>query len=332
MSVRSASPQPFIGHAQRDENQSDAPFPLRKGSQDVYRARDITQRTPSVAPSTMVPSTIPYPGVYDNTQTLRTHSSLSHHSSGSGQTASTSTGSGWGTGSFASAALNAAGLPSRVGFFGLGRKSSKRLASSGNAGAAGSQRHRMGLGMMSDAGGAGGSGSGAGLSISAPLQAPSGQLGAASVGRTTALRPSGPRPSLSTSSSELPASQPSSQSIRSLASQQYLPTIPSGFSSSASGNGSLGCVSMQTSSSQGSRPLTGGAGGGGGTSPNPASGSAGAGGYSSAVTTDQENLTAMADILPLAPRDVLARYLAQSNGDHLAAIGRYLDDERAGRL
>lgn len=45
-----------------------------------------------------------------------------------------------------------------------------------------------------------------------------------------------------------------------------------------------------------------------------------------------EALTAMADILPHAPRETLARYLQYNQGDQVQAITKYLDDERTGRI
>lgn len=247
---------------------SEAPFPLRKGSQDIYKARDITQRAPSIAPSTMVPSTIPYPGVYDNGQTLRTTSAMSNYSSASSNRQQAN---------FAAAALNAAGLPTRS-FFGLGRKASKRAPSI-------SQQRQQRTGV--DAGTA--------MSISAPLQPPPGPA-LNTVGRNTALRPSGPRPSVS-SPSDLP-SHASSMSIQSLASSQQ-PQFPQ-FSPPLAGGQAMPSISSTA--------------------------------YSGAVSSEGELLTAMADILPMAPRDILLRYLRASKGDHLDAIGRYLDDERAGQL
>lgn len=250
-------------HLTRDDNMSEAPFPLRKGSQDVYRARDITQRTPSVAPSTMVPSTIPYPGVYDNSQTLRTASAMSNYSS---------TSSNRQQANFAAAALNAAGLPSRS-FFGLGRKASKRAPSI-------SQQRQQRSAMDS----------GTAMSISSPLQPPPGPL-LSTLGRNNGLRPSGPRPSISSSSSDIPSLQ-STTSIHSLASSpqpRYATTSPT----------------VQASQ----LPPTA---------------------YSGAVNSEAELLTAMSDILPMAGKDVLLRYLRAAKGDHLAAIGRYVDDERAG--
>ena len=43
---------------------------------------------------------------------------------------------------------------------------------------------------------------------------------------------------------------------------------------------------------------------------------------------NEEALTAMADVLPDASKDVLLKYLTACNGDHLAAIGAYFDDQR----
>lgn len=45
---------------------------------------------------------------------------------------------------------------------------------------------------------------------------------------------------------------------------------------------------------------------------------------------DEEALTAMADVLPQASKEMLAKYLAACNGDHLAAISAYFDDQRRG--
>ncbi|KAK9899950.1 hypothetical protein P389DRAFT_6025 [Cystobasidium minutum MCA 4210] len=256
-------------HALREDNYSEAAFPLRRGSHDVYKARDITQRTPSVAPSTMVPNNIPYPGVYEDSQTLRTTSAMSNSTPSSFRSHSQS---------FASAALTATGLP-RVGFFGnLGRKSSKRAPSS---------RHK-------------GSDGAAGLSISGPIRAPSPESFASSGTRSVSLRPSGPRPSLSASSSdrEIPTLQqqfatlPSSTSVRSLAS------IPQGS------------VMVNETLTQGStRPA-------GSPLAYPAS------------PNNEEALIAMADVLPDASKEVLIKYLTACNGDHLAAISAYFDDQR----
>lgn len=259
------------GHSMRDDNMSEAPFPLRKGSQDACRAREITQRAPSIAPSTMVPSTIPYPGVYDNGQTLRTTSAMSNHSAASSSRQQAN---------FAAAALNAAGLPSRS-FFGLGRKVSKRAPSLSQ------QRQQR----------TGGTDAPNTMSISAPLQPPPGPP-LSTVGRSNALKPSGPRPSISSSSSDLPSYQ-STSSLHSLANggPQRFPAI----------SPLANPQSMQL----------------------PAISSIA---YSGAVDSEAELLTAMSDILPMAPRDALLRYLRVSKGDHLAAIGRYLDDERAGNV
>lgn len=252
----------------RDDNYSEAAFPIRHNSQDVYKARDITQRTPSVAPSTMVPNNIPYPGVYEDSQTLRTSSAMSSYPTSSTFRSQSH--------SFASAALNAAGLP-KVGFFGgLGRKSSKRAASS---------RHKASDGA-------------AGLSISGPIRAPSPEAYSAPGTRSVSLRPSGPRPSGSagTSDREVPTMQPygtipTSSSVRSLAS------IPQGS------------VASLTPAQLPSRP----------------SGSPLA--YVSSQG-DEEALTAMADVLPQASKEVLAKYLAACNGDQFAAISAYFDDQR----
>lgn len=258
-------------HPQRDENYSDA-FPIRHNSQDVYKARDITQRTPSVAPSTMVPNNIPYPGVYEDSQTLRTNSAMSSHAPSSSSFRSHSQ-------SFASAALNAAGLP-KVGFFGgLGRKSSKRAPAS---------RHKASDGAS-------------GLSISGPIRAPSPEAFASSSTRSVSLRPSGPRPSVSASSSDrdLPTMQhygamPTSTSVRSLAS------IPQGE------------VSGQSLTAAGVRPT-------------------GSPLTQIASPEGEEALTAMADVLPQASKEVLAKYLAACKGDQIAAISAYFEDQRAGR-
>lgn len=254
-------------HLTRDDTASEAVFPLRKGSQDMYKARDITQRAPSVAPSTMVPNNIPYPGVYEDSSTLRTTSSLSQYAtlpSRSPHQPST----------LASVALTAAGLPSKVGFFGLGRKGSKRAASS---------RHRR-----TD-----------GLSISSPIRPPSPSQALAS-SRAMPQRPSGPRPSISSLSSEreaLPSGYqpnvlPASGSFRSLAAipQGALPNSP----------GSSHEVKPPVS------PLA----------------------YGAATLNGADALTAMGDVLPHVSQETLVKYLTACNGDHLAAIGAYFEDER----
>lgn len=259
-------------HMSREDNYSEA-FPIRQNSQDVYKARDITQRTPSVAPSTMLPNNIPYPGVYEDSQTLRTTSSMSSHPPSSTSSFRSQ------SHSFASAALNAAGLP-KVGFFGgLGRKSSKRAASS---------RHKASDGASN-------------LSISGPIRAPSPEPYSTSGTRSVSLRPSGPRPSISGSSSdrELPTMQhfgtmPTSSSLRSLAS------IPQG--SVAGQAPSQAAPSRPTGS-----PLA----------------------FNTSIG-NEEALTAMADVLPQASKEVLAKYLAACNGDQYAAISAYFDDQRGG--
>lgn len=255
-------------HPKRDENYSEA-FPIRHNSQEVYKARDITQRTPSVAPSTMVPNNIPYPGVYEDSQTLRTGSALSSQPPSSSSFRSHSH-------SFASAALNAAGLP-KVGFFGgLGRKSSKRAPSS---------RHKASDGAS-------------GLSISGPIRAPSPETFATSSTRSVSLRPSGPRPSISASSSDrdLPTIQhygamPTSTSVRSLAS------IPQGT------------VASPPPAPAAVRPTA-----------SPLS--------QTSSPNHEEALTAMADVLPQASKEVLAKYLASCHGDQFAAISAYFEDQR----
>lgn len=189
---------------------SEAPFPLRRGSQDVYKARDITQRAPSIAPSTMIPSTLPYPGVYTSSQTLSTTNAstaslggVSQHSNRQAQ-------------SLASAALNAAGLPSRIGFLGLGRKSSKRIGST--------QRTR-------------GGDSPSPMSISGPLPPPSGDLQSPFINRPNVLRPSGPRPSFSSSGSELdPGTTPYSPPAEPRPSLSSLSSVAESLSTQAAPN------------------------------------------------------------------------------------------------
>lgn len=265
-------------HQLRGDNASEALFPLRKNSADVYKARDITQRAPSVAPSTMVPSSIPYPGVYNNTQTLTT---------GMPSSASVSSKS---SGSFASAALNAAGLPSRVGFFGLGRKTSKRV---------GSNAHSRREGTLNSGN----------LSISSPLQPPPEPAITASSSTRSSnhLRPSGPRPSSSSNfERDGYAWPPSISSRHSHASITSLATLSSSSP-----------MSTSLQANQPAKPLT--------SSPSSLA-------YSSAVNTEDELLTSMSDILPHASKDVLVHYLRAARGDHLDAIGRFLEDEKAGRL
>lgn len=268
-----ASDSPLRMHPVREDNMSEAPFPLRKGSQDVYRARDITQRAPSIAPSTMIPSTIPYPGVYTSSQTLSTSGAVSVASQSSSQL------SGKQQASFGQAALNAAGLPSRMNFLGLGRKSSKRMASN----------HRS---KMSDVYG--------NFSMSTPLQAPPGtQPGP--VSRPNALRPSGPRPSFSSSGSDREYAGSPLTTIHSHTSGSSLPSV------SYPSNPAFSLPSRPSMSSLRSATLTSS------THDSVAKG---------------EALTAMTDILPDAQEEVLLRYLYAAGGDHLVAIGRYLDDSK----
>ena len=274
---------PQYSHIMRDDNMSEVPFPLRKGSQDVYRARDITQRTPSIAPSSMIPVGIPYPGVYNSSQTLATNPSPTFGAFPSLPSKQQSS-------SFAAAALNATTLPSRMGFLGLGRKTSKRVG-------AASQRQRPG-----DAGHTNN------LSISAPLHPPpSSQTSASSSRQATMLRPSGPRPSNSDTdfgvNSILNINTPiSSSSIRSLASLEAV-------------SPSVLPVAMHLPSKVSAVPAL----------PN----------FDAPIGFDYANaekLTAMTDILPQAQSHVLAQYLRAAKGDDLVAIGRYLEDERQGKL
>lgn len=216
----------------------------------------------------MVPNNIPYPGVYEDSQTLRTSSAMSSHPPSSFRSQSQS---------FASAALTAAGLP-KVGFFGgLGRKSSKRATSS---------RHKASDGA-------------AGLSISGPIRAPSPESFASSGTRSVSLRPSGPRPSISASSSD-----------REIPTMQHFGTLPTSASQRSLASIPQGSVAMsQTVPIASSRP-------------------AGSPLAYTAPQNNEEALTAMADVLPQASKDVLSKYLAACNGDHLAAISAYFDDQR----
>lgn len=278
-SFSSQGPTSYQGHHVRDDNMSEAPFPLRAGSQDVYRARDITQRAPSVAPSTMVPNNIPYPGVYNSTSSLSTTSPLPPHASATNLLMNQNSRSGGTAASIASAALNAAGLPSRVGFFGLGRKASKRsVASSTNPRSRqGTNDSMTGIGQSN-------------LSISAPLQPPpppasSSMQHLPPVASRSAnmIRPSGPRPSFSSSGSErdhLVSSPPLSNTYSSASS---LPSIPQ--------------QQQQPSySTLSSRPSM----------------SSIAHSASSHSTVNNDLVNTMQDILPQASKDVLARYLAAS--------------------